>query len=525
MHLPHPLLPAPSPWAVLAGTLLLGAVLRPSDGIANTTAGTRGSFHAGVAQEPGDPGSPPRGESSASSTPQPVPGSPQLDIERRLAAWVDSDRAAARVRELCEFGTRMGGTASGDRAAAYLAKAFESAGLEVRTVEDPEAWCHEEASWSLEAFGPGDESLVLTSAWPHGFSPSCSGRARLATEPLEGQALLLDRKPRGRGYRKTPAVVLVDGWTTEDGAYPRCGDMSPPPARNVPRFGISRTDGETLRAWLDGGHPVEIEYALEAKIERSSPKTVVASLKPRPREDGSIPAGHFLFSAHGDSDAGGPGADDNASGEAVLLEIATTWSKAIEEGVWLAPPVEVRFAVWGKEIHSSRAYLRRSLENDDPILGVLNYDQAGFGSGGDRIHVEPDDLPANLGLVGHVVAVLEDHAEDEHFPKRWVTNKSLGGTDSYVFSGNQAFREGMRPALTLFSSAWHHNDPLKRTKGQTGESWNDGDVVHVDHDVYYHSAGDTPENTTDKEPYNLGWCARVGMISAARWLESDFGSE
>lgn len=505
--------PGKTPCLLIIGALFLSA------GIASVSAQSPGDSPKEGTGSQGDP------ESSAANTPRPAPGDPQIPLERSLAARVDSERAATRVRELCELGTRMGGTASGERAAAYLAKAFGSAGLAVTTLEDPEAWCHEEASWSLVAHGPEGETLTLERAWPHGFSPACEGRAELSAEPKEGCALLLERKPRGRGYRNSPAIVLVDGWTTEDGAYPRCGDMSPPPTENVPRFGISRPEGETLRAWLAAGHGVELEYALEAKIERASPKTVVASLAPRLRPDGTRPAGHFLFSAHGDSDAGGPGADDNASGEAVLLEIATVWAEAVREGHWPAPPVEVRFAIWGKEIHSSRAYLRNSLENEDPILGVLNYDQAGFGSGGDRIHVEPDDLAANLGLVGHVVAVLEDHAADENFPKRWVTNKSLGGTDSYVFSGNQAFREGMRPALTLFSSAWHHNDPLKRTPGQTGESWNGEDVVHVDHDIYYHSAGDTPENTTDKEPYNLGWCARVGLISAARWLESDFGSD
>ncbi len=51
-----------------------------------------------------------------------------------------------------------------------------------------------------------------------------------------------------------------------------------------------------------------------------------------------------------------------------------------------------------------------------------------------------------------------------------------------------------------------------------GESWTDRDLVNVDYDNYYHSAGDTPENTVDKEPFNMGWCARIGMIGARRWL-------
>ena len=53
-----------------------------------------------------------------------------------------------------------------------------------------------------------------------------------------------------------------------------------------------------------------------------------------------------------------------------------------------------------------------------------------------------------------------------------------------------------------------------------GESWNDGDVVHIDYYVHYHSSGDTPANTTEREPWNMGWCARVAWLGGLRWLAS-----
>ncbi|MBP1598977.1 MAG: hypothetical protein H6Q05_4354, partial [Acidobacteria bacterium] len=40
----------------------------------------------------------------------------------------------------------------------------------------------------------------------------------------------------------------------------------------------------------------------------------------------------------------------------------------------------------------------------------------------------------------------------------------------------------------------------------------------VDGDSFYHSAGDKPENTTDTEPFNMGWCARVGLLGALRLM-------
>jgi hypothetical protein len=72
----------------------------------------------------------------------------------------------------------------------------------------------------------------------------------------------------------------------------------------------------------------------------------------------------------------------------------------------------------------------------------------------------------------------------------------------------------------LFTSAWGKPEEHPKTPGMPGESWSDRDRVSVDYDNYYHSSGDTPENTTDREPWNVGWCARVGAIAAGRWLEA-----
>ena len=115
-------------------------------------------------------------------------------------------------------------------------------------------------------------------------------------------------------------------------------------------------------------------------------------------------------------------------------------------------------------------------------------------------------------------AVLQAHEGKKGFPERFATNGSQGGTDSYVFSESKPFRTDARPAVTLYASAWDRPRELRRTPGMPGESWNDGDVVHVDHDDFYHSAGDVPENTTDREPWNMGWCARAGWLGVLRWM-------
>jgi hypothetical protein len=454
--------------------------------------------------------------------PQAQPRAWSSDVEQALAKCVDPARAQQHVRELVALGPRMGGTASGDRAAEYLAKTFRDAGAsEVRVIEDPEHACHAEKSWHVVARITTDvahEEFNLRSAWPYGFSPTSSGTVKLATDDAAGVAWLTSKPTRAAS---AAAVVLVDGATTLDGAYPVVQHLRE--GAKAPSFGLSKGDGDALRGWLRGGAQVEIEFALDAEIAHATPKTVVATIAGR---NGKNPAGndYFLFCAHGDSDAGGPGADDNASGVATLIEIVAAWSQAVREGAAPPPAYEIRVAAWGSEIHSTDDYVAKRVPGDGKLLGVINYDQSGFGSGADQVNIEPDDLPGNELLVRTLLAVLADRAPKDStkpgaFPAHWATNKSLGGTDSYCFSACDYFKTNKLPAVTVFTSAWGKPEDHPRTNGMRGESWRERDQVSVDFDNYYHSAGDTPANTTDKEPWNMAWCARVGMLGAGRYLE------
>ena len=436
-----------------------------------------------------------------------------LEAERAIAARVDQTRARDAVRAFVALGARMGGTKSGERSARLLEETFAEIGLPTTRHVARKTWCHEETSWSLRIRIDEQDAFPLERAWPLGFSPAGRGSHPLALESDPGSALLVSRFRGTRRQATPPALVLDDGRTSFDGAWPTCGPHPLGRRAKSPGFAISRPEGSRLRTALAAGRRVEVDWELETTVEEASPVTVIATITAPP---GSLP-GHVLVCAHGDSDSGGPGANDNASGIAIVLEMARARKAALEAGELTPPPLEVRFAVWGKEIHSTADYLRSEMGRD--IMAVLNFDQAGFGSTGQRLHVEPDDLPANAAFVRVCAQVLTDHAGQPGFPERFATNKSLGGTDSYVFSGNKRFRSDELPAVTMFTSAWGSPDEQPRTAGMPGESWRDRDRVEMDYDVHYHSAGDTPENTTDKEPENMGWCARVGLISVLRWLD------
>ena len=434
-------------------------------------------------------------------------------------AGISEERAAKTVRELVAFGPRMGGTRSGEAAAKYLERRFAALGLKTVRHMGREQWCHQELEWSVTVHADGDEPYRLERAWPWGFSPAGEGASvplsvgDSRSEPGSDRALLTDSY-MGVRRKGTPSnVVLVDGANTIDGEWPVCRSLRRR-GTQAATFGISKGEGARIRAAVEAGKQVLIDWSLETDIRQAAPVTIVATL---PAAEGS-PEGHFLVCAHGDSDSGGPGANDNASGVAIVLEIATAWSTAVRAGTLPPPPREVRFAIWGSEIASTRAYLESELGAG--LLGVMNFDQAGYGSSGQRLHLEPDDLKANEGFIGIAAGVLRQHSGTEGFPERWATNKSLGGTDSYVFSGSRRFRDEGLPAVTLYTSAWGQPDEHPATPGMPGESWSDRDRVAIDYDRFYHSAGDTPENTTDREPENMGWCARVGLLATLDYLGS-----
>ncbi len=486
------------------------------------------------------------------SAPASTGQSPSARLSQAEQSWcalVDPARAQIRVRELVALGARMGGTASGERSAEYLQQRFAEAGLAVERILDPEIWCHEETGWSVRARTPAEPWIALERAWPFGFSPTSAGRARLGAEPRAGAALLSDTRPK-HPLSPEPSVALVDGLVTSDGNWPLVQSWSKTRAPRWPCFGLSRPEGARLRAWLSQGLEVEVEWELTTHIAREQPITIQATLPGRKSAQG-WPSPYFLLCAHGDSDSGGPGANDNASGVAILLEIAHAWSKARALGWVEELDCDLRFVVWGTEIHSSGHYLKRCYEQPELVLGLVNFDQSGFGSGADQLHMEPDDLTPNRALLATMLTVLaggaitaadptqgglehpappsfpagepaaaiaHDTPMGDDFPRHWSTNKSLGGTDSYVFSGSSLFQERGLPAVTVFASAWGRAAEHPRTSGMQGESWRERGQVSVDYDVHYHSAGDTPENTTDLEPWNMAWCARVAMLGTWRYL-------
>jgi Zn-dependent M28 family amino/carboxypeptidase len=144
-------------------------------------------------------------------------------------------------------------------------------------------------------------------------------------------------------------------------------------AEPVPAATISGDSGQQLLGMLAGG-PVSVNFSVDGQTEQLSATNVIAEL-PGSRPD----AGTVMFTAHLDSVPAGPGANDNGSGSAVVLELAHELAQRSPAD----RPMTVRFALFGAEelgLDGSRYYVQSLSDADrQAIRADVNLDMVGVG--------------------------------------------------------------------------------------------------------------------------------------------------
>jgi hypothetical protein len=450
---------------------------------------------------------------------------PDTGQEEAFAGAVDETALRRYVRELVALGPRMGGTPSNERSAAYLQAYFGKLGLSVEVADDPPTLAHWEDRWRVEL----EDGAALESAYPYGFSrsvaPPITGavivvpdlRSAKPTEDWKGAVLYTPSDVGSAAYGAiakgggVPAAILTSA-PNDPTRYVDWSRLGSLPARRdnpIPAFAVSYVDGRTLEAAARAGRRVRV--SLTSTIRDARPKTVVATLA------GREPDKYFLICAHGDSDSGGPGADDNASGVATVMEIARAYSTLMRNGMIPKPRYSIRFAIWGAEYHSSKAFIDREGPRLRGAQAVINFDETGTGAERDAIYFESNDVPWNEPLLRTFEAVAADYAGRPGFWTEYTTNPSQGGTDSYSFLPQQFKGRGHTslqiPSTTIYTAAWDTLAELKQTPGWESKGTPDSANLKIDYSLYYHSSADTPENTTEREPFNMVRAVKVtGLV-------------
>lgn len=454
----------------------------------------------------------------------------QGKTEREFSRLVSQERLQQTVRELVDFGNRQGGTPSGNRAVAYLLNEFKRMGLNTEVLEDPEKLTFSSNRWTLRAVSPSRLGKTFSHSWLAGFSPSRERtKARLVKVPTDGElskidvdsaAVLVDLDNSVRLYGELAAkgAVCVLTWSEPPSkAYEDCAfiqNLEPSETNPIPVFDISRSDARSIEKVLKSKRGVTIEFSSTTRIRKGRSKSVVATLAGRSKK-------YFILCAHGDSDSGGPGADDNASGDSGVLEIARILSSMRHKTTISAPDSSIKFIIWGSEYGSTENFVRTHADDLQNIVGVLNFDEIGTGASRNCVYFEGNDQRINFHMLRILQKVGEDYVGKKTFWPEATTNPSQGGTDSYVFLPNYLSRLGVPvveiPSVTVYTAAWQQSKSLFQPKEWRTTSWKGPpDSVIIDYSLYYHSSMDVPSKTTDREPFDMVWGVKAVGIALLR---------
>jgi hypothetical protein len=461
----------------------------------------------------------------ATQSPQP----PSRGAESAFASAVSENDLKRYVRELAALGPRMGGTPSNQKSAAYLTGYFKKLGLDVTMADDAPALAHWEDGWRVQ-LESGD---VIESAHPLGFSPSAAAGTRgtllfvadlrkATPDPSWKGRVIYTQGNVSASYAgivrsgHLPVAILTSA-PNDPTRYVDWSRVSALPARAdnpIPAFAVSYVDGQSLATAAAQGRAVLVQ--LTSTVREGRARTVIATLPGQDRES------YYLICAHGDSDSGGPGADDNASGVATVMELARVFSELTKARGVPPPRQSIRFVVWGAEYASARSYIEREGEALRQAKAVINFDETGTGAERDAIYFESNEVPWNETLLRTFDKVGADYLNRPGFWTEYTTNPSRGGTDSYAFLPRQYKGQGYTtlqiPSTTVYTAAWDTLGDLAQTPGWESKGTPDPKNLKIDYSLYYHSSADTPENTTEREPQNMVRAVKATGIALLRLI-------
>ncbi len=299
---------------------------------------------------------------------------------RAISAPADfASRAMEHERMLAvTIGSRVAGSENGARAGDYIAQQFARYGY---TVEKQaftfEPW--EDLGTRVKMTAPDARDLQ---AQPLQFSPAGHLEAEIvavdgvgdmddfAKVSVKGKIALVQRgtivfSDKAKNAAGAGAVAVLV-YNNASGLYG--GSLRDRVA--IPTIAVSGNEGQTLLDALSTGM-VKIKIDSDTQITQKTGRNIVATK--RGSSDKTI-----VFGGHYDSVAAGPGANDNGSGTAVLIELARVLAQQDTKNtlIFIAFDAE-EFGLIG-----SRYYVDHLSDNARAkISAMLNFDMLGGGSG------------------------------------------------------------------------------------------------------------------------------------------------
>ncbi|HEX7374470.1 MAG TPA: M28 family peptidase, partial [Steroidobacteraceae bacterium] len=322
----------------------------------------------------------------------------------------------------------------------------------------------------------------------------------VSSQPEDVQALAVDR--HGAAGIVSYAQNQRTAWWGEDASLLRWGHLRTFSATPAFAFMITPQQARAWQARLAEGNPIQLEAHVQARRHEGHYEIVTARIR---GADPRLADQEIAFSCHLDHPH--PGANDNASGCATILEVARTYAKLIREGRLARPARSLRF-LWPPEIEGSTILLNARPDLARRFVAVVHMDMVGGGPETKAVfHVteSPASLPTFVSDVAKSFGEFVNeqslaHASGES--ARYPLVELDGGKEPLLAqmsefsngSDNEVFTEGSFRIPTIYLNDWP--------------------------DRYIHTNRDVPENI---DPTKLKRAAFIGAASAWYLANVDTG--
>jgi aminopeptidase YwaD len=353
-------------------------------------------------------------EGQASAVPGGATAPASGNAAQQAGEQPDAARAFSHVQKLAaEIGARPSGTAEEHAAAEYIAGELRASGYDVELQRFAvSSWVSRAVSVRIEA--PAARSLeaqALTNSRPGTATGQlvASGLGRPEDFPatVRGNIALIERgeltfqeKAANAAAAGAAAAIIFNN---ADGLF--TGDLRDG-APAFPVLAISGADGRALREQAQRG-AVRASVSFDGGVTNGESFNVVA--RPQGRRCQVVMGGHY------DTVPGAPGASDNASGTAAVIEMARI--QALRGN-----PERACFVAFASEetgLDGSRAFVRALSADDKKALRfMLNFDMVAVGTewlliGSPSLQQQGRTLIEEMGLQSRSIVPLgfsSDHA-------------------------------------------------------------------------------------------------------------------
>jgi aminopeptidase YwaD len=230
------------------------------------------------------------------------------------------------------------------------------------------------------------------------------------------------------------------------------------------------------RAWqqrLSAGQSVRLQASVDARRHVGSYDIVSARIR---GGDPALATQEIVYSCHLDHPR--PGANDNASGCAAILEVARTFAKLIRDGTLPRPARSLRF-IWPPEIEGTTILLNARPDMTARFVAAIHMDMVGGGPETKavfRVTRSPASLPTFVNDVAEAVAGFVNEQTLAH---------ASGADVTYPLVATGGGKEALLAYLDEFTAGSDHTvltDGAFRIPSVYLNDWPDR-YIHTDRDL------------------------------------------